>query len=375
MLVLTVVLTVIMVRTDTLREFESLGQDIQTRLAPPPAGDQVALVIIDDGDYRTLFNGTSPLDPRQLQTLLAAIAKAGPKVIGVDIDTSDRQFYGFQIAEWWPPTVWARAVYQFEAGAGQNPVPERPVPLDVLGGGAPRLNAERAGVPALIDVGNVTRFYQRLIETGDGPLPSFPWAVATAADPTLARRREVDAEALMIRFAGDAEGSHRTELSALQVLRFAGEEWWQRDSPLKGKVVLLGGSYTGAERQDQSDTPLGGMYGVRILASVVETELGGGGIKRPGELALLPLWALQGLALVLVFSLYPLRKEPVRNLAAALLLLPLTAVVCSLIASRSLAYWSYFIPMGAGVLAYQLLDQLNDWRREKMAEAVSKVVD
>lgn len=372
---MTIVLTVIMVRTDTLRGFESLAQDIQTRLSPPPAGDQVALVVINDSDYRTLFNGASPLDPRQLQTLLTAIAKAKPKVIGVDIDTSDRQFSGFQLAEWWPPTVWARAVYQFETDAGQNPVPERPIPRDILGGGAPWLNAERAGVPALIDVGNMTRFYQRLIETSDGMVPSFPWAVATTADPTLARRYEVNAEALMIRFAGDAEGSHRTELSALQVLRFASEEWWQSDSPLKGKVVLLGGSYIGTERQDQSDTPLGEMYGVRILASVVETELEGGGVKRPGELALLPLWALQGLALVLVFSLYPLRKEPVRNLTATLLLLPLTAVVCSLLASRSLAYWSYFIPIGVGVLAYQLLDQLNDWRKEKMGEAVKKIVD
>ncbi len=53
----------------------------------------VWLVAITDKDYADprLFKKTSPLDPEQLRKVIAAIAKLRPRVIGVDVDTSDSQ--------------------------------------------------------------------------------------------------------------------------------------------------------------------------------------------------------------------------------------------------------------------------------------------
>ena len=372
-LVLTVLLTLLLVESDKLREFEALGQDIQMRLSPPPSRSDVALVVINDTDFKEIFDSTRPLNPAKLHDLIDAIAKGKPRVIGVDLNTSDPKFKDFQVESWWPPLVWGRMVMEFEPSVIENPVPERPVALDVLGGGRPELNnAQHSGLPSVIDIDNVTRAYQRVVETSSGEvLPTIPWAVVKKFDNGIAAAREESTAPLMISYAGDPRGSHRTELSAAEVLDYAADPGWANNGYIKDDIVLIGADYP---REDRHETPLGEMLGVRIMATVIETELSGGGIKRPGRLALLPLWILQALALILVFQFFPLRKEPLRNVSLTIILVPVTVLLCSLIASRSLAYWSYFVPIAVGVVISQLLDQLNDFRKEKLSQAVSNVI-
>jgi hypothetical protein len=59
------------------------------------------------------------LDPQQLYRLIDAIARSDPKVIGVDIDTSDPSFRDLKPDPRWPPVVWARNIILY--------YPSRPV--------------------------------------------------------------------------------------------------------------------------------------------------------------------------------------------------------------------------------------------------------
>jgi CHASE2 domain-containing sensor protein len=282
-LLVTGLLTVVLVRVNALDELAAYGQDILTSLSVPPKGSDVAIVMTDNKDYKEYFKATSPLEPAALQELISAIASGDPKVIGVDIDTSDQRFRDFQIGKSWPPIIWARPYYDTVLGTQQNPMSEEPVPLDVLGGKDMDLNDDYSGLPAMISVNGVTRFYQRMIETNIGALPSFPWVIVKKISPNIDKDRVETTDQLVIKFAGDPESRHRANLSALQILEFYRKKSWPNPSPIKDKIVLLGGSYLGSGNRDQKDTPLGKMYGVQILASVVETELEGGGIKRPDE--------------------------------------------------------------------------------------------
>lgn len=370
-LLLAIMLTIVLVRVDALHNLVHMGQDIQMRSSAPPEDSEVVIVMINEDDYKNIFNATSPLSATKLQELINVIAKGKPKVIGIDIATSDHQFRGFQIAEEWPPIIWVRAVFDFVPSAQPSTGLSRPVPHDVLGGKDPKLNDVNSGLPTLIDdKDSVTRFYQRMVETTNGYLPSFPWAVVKKFKPEIGEEHVATTDPLMIKFAGDAVGSHRVEFSASQVLSFAKETWWQENIEIKDKIVLLGGNYLGSDRHN---TPLGEMNGLRVLSSVIEMELREGGIKRPSEIVLVPLWFLQGVMLVLVFQRFPLRNSLLQNLTLSFTLVAVTPLICSLITSRSLAYWAYFAPVAVGVLIHQLLDELNDWRKEKL-ESLSREI-
>ena len=264
-------------------------------------------------------------------------------------------------------------ILEFHPNSRENPVPERPVPLNVLGGQSPILErAQHSGLPTLIDIDGTTRFYQRLVETSSGEiLPSIPWAVVKKFDSQLSQALGESKEPLMIRYAGDQRGSHRTELTASEVLKYAAEPGWSDNGYIKDDIVLIGGDY---QREDRHQTPLGEMLGVRILATAIETELSGGGIRRPRKIALFPLWVMQGVALVLIFHFYPLSEKPLTNITLNLLVIPITVILCSLIASGSLAYWSYFIPVAVGILINKLIDQFNDWRKKRLSKAVRDIV-
>jgi CHASE2 domain-containing sensor protein len=75
-----------------LHRIETVVSDEQMRLNSPPIDSPVAIVDIDDEDYQQLFGGSSPLNPPHLEKLISDIAKGRPRIIGVDIDTSDPQF-------------------------------------------------------------------------------------------------------------------------------------------------------------------------------------------------------------------------------------------------------------------------------------------
>jgi CHASE2 domain-containing sensor protein len=329
----------------------------------------VAIVFINDEDYRDrqLFNGHSPLNPKRLARLIDAIAAGDPAVIGVDVDTSAPEFREeFPVGRRAPRIVWEREVRHLPASASEKKKPE---PQDVLGGKTdldPTRNT--LGLPLLIEDGEdgVTRRYRRLIPTTGGDLPSFPWAVAQAFWKETDARRAVPSESteeLVIRYSGDRNGSHRVKLTALKTLEMA--KYWPSGSPFQKKVVLLGGSYSD---QDEHDTPLGRLTGVEVLANVIETELDHGGGRKPaGTAVVLILQLFESVVLILVFHALRLRWALATSLAA----IPILAILCSLIASRTLSQVGYFLPLLLGLAAFELYEHA---RRTMVPRAYGKLV-
>src|SRR5260370_14332120 len=95
---LALLLTVILHETQMVRSFERANLDsIATFLRLGEPSDKVAVVLIGEDDYQTLFGGKSPLDSKIIKNLILSIGEAGAAVVGVDVLTEE-----------WPPHVIAK---------------------------------------------------------------------------------------------------------------------------------------------------------------------------------------------------------------------------------------------------------------------------
>jgi len=349
------VLTFLLSQAGNFIKLETTALDLQMRLQEPPSQSKVAIVRITNEDYKSLFGGKSPLNPEQLQRIINAIALGKPKAIGVDIITSSSEFRnaGFSSNV---PLIWARtALY---SNKEQNFYLN-----DVLGGREP---APASGLIVLHeDSDGILRRYQRLFKTGQGTVPSFSWAVLKESNNAPSNLPENEEE-LFINFTGNPRVLKRYSLPASQVLEMSGGEGWQTDSPIKDKIVLLGGDYA---VQDEHNTPLGWMLGVDVQASVIETELKGGGNAPANRIVIGLLQIVDGLVLLLLFHFLSFKKAVGFSLLG---ILPLFAV-CSLITYFSFGYWAYFAPILLAVLLQQIYDRLKDYRKELAIDTVEKV--
>jgi CHASE2 domain-containing sensor protein len=343
-LVILILLTILLSRFGALHNLEKVLLDAQLRLSPPPERSDVAIVNITKDDFQDFFGGSRPLNAQRLHDLLDAIAHGGPRVIGVDIDTSAEQFKDFKLEEGWPPVVWEREVQALPEAVDAD---EKLKPIGVLGRNDPTLNAS-SGLPLLIEDGEdkVTRRYRRFLENVEDasqPMPAFTTAILKHSPRTSFVASE-PYEDRFIRYAGDRDGSHRLNLPVARVLEQS-KTWTKDQSPLSNKIVLLGGTYG----EDWHETPLGTLAGVDILAYVLETELQGGGAPVPPKYLFYVLEILGGFALVILFHVVKFS----RALLSSLVVVPVLALVCSLIASRSFSGWAFFAPLLLGVVAYE----------------------
>src|SRR5207247_6823178 len=79
-----------------------------------------------------------------------------------------------------------------------------------------------------------------------------------------------------LNFSGDRY-NFAQRFSASAILTGSKQSYWKENSPLKDKIVLLGGFYHAA--RDEYVTPLGPMAGVLLIAQAIESDLTGGGIR------------------------------------------------------------------------------------------------
>lgn len=334
-----------------LHKIETVVSDTQIRLHKPFSDSPVVLVDIDDEDYAQLFGGNSPLNPERLGEIIANIAKGQPRVIGVDIDTSSPQFAAqFHLQRLGTHVVWEREMRELpEQGTDSAELH----PLDVLGGQKnldPATNS--TGLALLIDESEdkVTRRYRRSLLTARGPMPSFPSAVAAAYRGYHADEisKLLDSrEDRLIRFFGSPSSSERLHFSARKVGELA--EHWPGASPIKDKIVLLGGSYAG---QDMHETPVGRLSGLEVMANVVDTELTGGGEKPPSKAVVFLLELFEVFVLISLFHNLSFRFA----LFSSVLLIPLAAILCSLLAYRSAGHFFQFLFVLLGMLVFELYE-------------------
>ena len=346
-----VLLTWIFGHSGVLHKIERVVSDAQMRLNRAPNDSPVVVVDIDDEDYRELFGSISPLDPVQLERLISSIAKGQPSVIGIDIDTSDTRFATkFMLKNGSTQLVWEREVRDVPQEGTEG---EQLQPLDILGGQKdidPATNS--SGLPLLIDDSEdkVTRRYRRSISTQKGLLPSLPFAIAKAYlrnDPEKLSKLEDSEKDLLIHYAGNPEGSHRLHFSAGKITELSKD--WPQASPIRGKIVLLGGSYLG---QDRHETPMGQLTGLAVMASVVETELAGGGEKPPSRGILLLLELFEAFVLILLFHALRFRLA----LLWSIMLIPVVAIFCSFLAYRNGSHFVQFAFVLLGLLVFEVYE-------------------
>jgi CHASE2 domain-containing sensor protein len=356
-----IILVVLFADTETYRKVEKSVLDFQMRRNMPTDVSRVAIVEITDADYYNFFQGISPLSPAKLTQAIDAIARGHPCVIGVDISTYDPPFKAMEIRDWWPPVIWVRDTVEDSIR-----INEKPAAKDVLGGKNGAFN-ENAGLALLIaDDQGLVRRYKRIIETKEGRLPSFPWAVyqqSKKSCPNIgAPNLKESTEPLTINYSRGQEGIGRTRILVSNVLSLANSPE-ELEKEIKGKIVLLGGSYVG---QDIHDTPLGPMPGVINMANAIETELRGGGWPNPPILLMVFLILFEGILVVLLF-------DEKRSLKKALLfgvpMILFVALACSLAAYGSLIYFPYFALIMVGVLVYQLIDRVKDYFKKHLRSA------
>jgi CHASE2 domain-containing sensor protein len=362
-------------------EVESTGAlDVYARALEPLENSEVAVVRINEEEYDTLFGGRSPLDAGVLGRVLHAVTEAGPRAVGVDLDTSDSTFRALALPAGAPTVVWATAVDacwpDYLPGVGR--VGDRGfigrrrcaagemVPRPALGGRAP---AEASGVAVVArDPDAVMRRYARAVPTvGGDSAPTFAWRLAVASGLVDAKRLPPTGEELLI---GYRRSPSRFSLSAGEVLRLwnADSTAFRAASPLKDRVVLLGGDYAAA--RDRHDTPLGTMPGVDVTAHVLETELGGGGLRPPPGLWVAAVAFAAGILMLVIYRV--LHDRPALALGAAAVLVFVLAPLGSLAATRTTEMWIFFVPVLATVFVQQLNDAFKDIRDGGAARLFSR---
>ena len=319
--------------------FESAQLDAWLLLREPRTSQDIILVTIDDDDYERLFGGTSPLNTRQLGNVIDAIVAGRPRAVGIDIDTSAQAFGRPNAVPTGPTIVWA------EDGRLSG---DTVLPIPARGGAAAARESGIALFP--LDRDGVVRRYQRCFKTPGGARPAFALRLVGAArQGSAACGPKSSADEVILDFAGDRRSFPR--ISASSVLAGAQGRLWGTQSPIRGKIILLGGVYSAA--RDTYVTPLGLMAGVELAAAATESEMRGGGIRVLHRIVLTGAELLIGVLLVAVHSLL----RPGIALALSLVALLAGPLLASWLAFTTLAYWVNAVPPLFAVLLHQLYEQ------------------
>lgn len=351
-----------------LEPLESTSLDFSVRLREPVKTQNVWIVSITDDDYENpqLFKKTSPLDPGQLQKVISAIATLEPRVIGIDIDTTDSQ--GVR-PETGVPIVWGQRVTLAEDAHERHTLP-------VLGNEQPQPIVDELGVFVMpADADGAVRRYRRKIPTAEGHVDSLPWAVtkafcrniladATATDDLKLRSRALlDSEStrkyrrpILVTFS-DPPHTSKHVLSVSDLLHIASTDGWKTNTTFRNGIVLLGGTF-GLSGDVSYVTPLGTRAGVQLFADAIETELQQRPITTLNETLMLILEVIGGYSL----ALWHFVSKGWRAVTLRVLLVPGLAIVFSLVAFSSLAYWANFIPVLVGVSIHELYEHFQHHR-------------
>lgn len=332
-----------------VRNVENWARDAAARLRAPRSALEVAVVYISEDDYHGRFDGTSPLDTDTLAAVLQSILNEAPEVVVVDLLVDSPRSVSLQL-DAAVPLVWARPMGD---GGGACPAanPQAEHGVGEVGGdplffGLPELVEDRDGV---------VRRYQAYFDVSGCSLPSLAEAAWQLRLGSPDQEREPDASERFIRYRRGAETGISLDLATLSDMRESaplGERGatGRRDrGPLSGKVVVLGGRYD--EARDAYVTPIGRLHGVDVHAQIIQSLAEGGGARSLGRGGIGLLFALNSLALILVFN----RVRRLRTaVGIALGSIPLFAMASAwILGDEFLSYLPYLGVLLAAVLVDQ----------------------
>jgi CHASE2 domain-containing sensor protein len=346
-------LTLVLEHLGFLHGFEFYFRDLFLSLRAPKQLQNVRIIGIDSDDYQNFFAGHLPLDSDKVQQLIQAVARAKPRIIGIDLDT----------ASWNPDTVWDQ-----EKLLPMDPKPmviwardvnidsaHHLIPLQVQGGLKPLYAADTGLAIFPKDPDGIFRRSFREVDVGGRSVPTFQWVVFESAYPERANKTLKSGNELTLNFAGNLYALN--SLPAQAVLKMASGPGFSDDNYFKDKIVLIGNIFHTA--RDEHATPVGMLPGVMLMAQAVESEAEGGGIHQLDELKMLGLEVALGVGLVILHRYVSLGLSFLISVVGAFILAP----VCSYIAFSSATMWMNFIPIIVAVLIHQLYDNAKEYRK------------
>ncbi len=371
-----------------LLTFENTALDTFLLAGRSKPSNDVFIIEITEDDFRESFQGKSPLDVAEMRQILSLIEKGEPRIIGVDIDTSSSGYrHGV-----WPQAVWVRdaiPICDERAGAEQNqqenrcPDARRFLRFGFLGGGYSEteltglIETQPCSGVSLFPVdrdGVVRRFRPTYYSDQSDPpslhqglVDSFPRAIlrARSAPPTVLsqegseprgavkavhRTRGDGEEDLILNFSGDRYQFPRMTVKQLKMA--AERNYWTTNSPIKGKIVLLGGAYRSA--RDVYLTPVGARNGVEITAQAIESELSGGGLRPINHWIALLIDLAAGFGLILLNKKFHGRFMLLINA----LFIVAASLLGSYLSFNAMAYWFNFTAVLVSIWIHVL------WERE-----------
>jgi CHASE2 domain-containing sensor protein len=339
-------------RTWLVKRMETANLDALFRGKKLDVSKDIFVVSITDDDYNSPdFNGVSPLNPASLIKIIDAILRCDPKVLGVDFDTS--AWTNNRIDNHGVPIVWAREALG-ESGK---------LTLGKALGGSEDICS---GMPAYFpDEDGFVREYKEFIEGAGGQFyPSMALNLAEVYKSPKgggACRRQVSklgkndsAASQLIDFLGQNYAFDRLSSGAL--LQLANSESWMKSNPLKGKIVLLGGSYRAA--RDAYPTPFGYLDGVDIIANTVQSRLPGSGLNH-GPKWLTVFGYMEGV--VLLAGLYFVPKA--WSLLITVLTGPIYALLINWLAFQWAGAFISFVPCLVGIFVHQAIAHAKAYRK------------
>jgi CHASE2 domain-containing sensor protein len=385
-------LVFLMAVLETTRPFEYLRAaliDAFTQSKTVRHPDNLVIVEISSDDYKTLFGAKSPLEPGVVLDLIEAAQQLNPKVIGVDLDTSDPQWACAPeqklkaLTSPYSKVVWAQVpIESHENGEDADEGPPKITIAPVLGGilsegsqmGLVRFPQDVDGYVRSFQSSYLVQgpiaYYERdpgCAHTRDGivpmrapeakkslgapDMPAFFHRVAHYRGPAQANKEMKYLrfrEARYSFFMVDA-GQLLAKDSKGQIARRPLES--NGVSRLNEPIVLIGGTYP--EARDQYYTPLGPMPGVELIANAVESELGESTtVVGPGKTALFD--ATAGLAIILIYFVFR-RRPHVAFFSSVLAMVAAVAAGSLLFYSRAAAFLN-LVPVMLGMVIHQMIE-------------------
>jgi CHASE2 domain-containing sensor protein/signal transduction histidine kinase len=302
LIALTVALVGALSTIPVVSDWQNLLQDTLFRVAPPPKSPaKVVLVSIDDASLEAY--GRWPWSRDILANLIARLAQANAKVIGLDVLLAEPESYPADAAmESALKSAGHVVLVDKISNSSAGPVWIEPLPQFA------QASASVGHAQAVLDRDGVCRRFPARELTVDGSRWAFAIEIARLADPGKASRfvanfglnfAEGDsavtrAEPVLIPIAFRADNS--PTISAMSVLR--GEDL----SEVKGKPVLIGFGPTGIA--DRLATPLSRKWptpGVEVHAQIVDDVLSGRTLRASSGLMTAVLIVIFGAFSVVTF--------------------------------------------------------------------------
>jgi CHASE2 domain-containing sensor protein len=270
---------------------------LYTRSTQP--AQKVRLVTIDDQDYQTYFQSHSPLQVDNLEKIIQAVAAAQPRMIVVDIDTSDPAFAKMRIFNnhWviWNADATARDINGSPAPTSlESAVFTLHPPLGGVGGRAPGSMERIALSASQTDEHGYIRDFLNTYEVEQPATRSAPPAFSFYASPAY--------QAALIDKALKQDSSQASssiedqpiprlppsenvrafvrsytvpQYHARDILNDQEEgkdsNRWEKLAFFKDQVVVIGGTYRAARDEDFTDS--GPLPGCEVIAILIEEEL------------------------------------------------------------------------------------------------------